>query len=161
MTTPLLRRFGFLFAALLSLTAAPLQAQREKLPPQDLEVVEKKWPEAKRTFTGLRYVVLKAGPKDAPMPVPGEIVHVLYKGMLLNGTVFDESPNRDQPLKSRLGRRELIDGWEEALQKMRVGDKWLLIVPPELGYGSRGRPPSIPRLATLIFEMELIHIERK
>jgi FKBP-type peptidyl-prolyl cis-trans isomerase len=75
--------------------------------------------------------------------------------------VFDESPNRDQPLKSRLGRRELIDGWEEALQKMRVGDKWLLIVPPELAYGTRGRPPSIPRLATLVFEMELIQIERK
>jgi FKBP-type peptidyl-prolyl cis-trans isomerase len=161
MITPLLRRFGFLLVALLSLAAAPLQAQREKLPPQDLEVVEKKWPEAKRTFTGLRYVVLKEAPKTAPSPVPGEIVHVLYKGMLLDGTVFDESPNRDQPLKSRLGRRELIDGWEEALQKMRVGDKWLLIVPPELAYGTRGRPPSIPRLATLVFEMELIHIERK
>ena len=142
---------------LLLLSGAPsLYAQREKLPPDDRDFVEKKWPNAKRTYTCLRYVVVQSGQKDGPSPVPGTMVAVLYKGMLLNGTVFDESPDRDHPLVTRLGRGELIDGWEEALQKMHKGEKWILIVPSEMGYGARGKPPSIPRDATLVFEMELV-----
>ncbi len=141
---------------LLGLGHVPLHAQREKLPPEDLEVVEKRWPDAKRTYTGLRYIVLKKADKDSASPVSGMTVTVLYKGMLLNGTVFDESPDADHPLKSRIGRDELIIGWDEALQRMHKGEKWLLIVPPELAYGSRGKPPAIPRNATLVFEMELV-----
>lgn len=141
---------------LLGLGITPLQAQREKLPPDDREIVEKRWPEAIKTFTGLRFLVLKKAQKDSPSPVPGMSVSVLYKGMLLNGTVFDESADADHPLKSRIGREELIAGWDEALQKMHKGEKWLLIVPPELAYGARGRPPGIPRNATLVFEMELV-----
>lgn len=157
MSTPtFLSRFLFVALMLLGLGAAPLHAQREKLPPEDLEFVEKKWPDAKRTYTGLRYIVLKKADAEGPRPVPGMVVSVLYKGMLLNGTVFDESPDRDHPLKTRLGRGDLIDGWEEALQKMQKGEKWLLIVPPEMAYGVRGKPPSIPRRATLVFEMELV-----
>ncbi len=149
------RRFAFLVLVLLGLGAPPLHAQREKLPPDDLEIVEKKWPNAKRTYTGLRYLVLQAGKPDSPSPVPGMVVSVAYKGMLLNGTIFDEA-DASKPLKIRLGRSNLVPGWEEALQRMHRGEKWLLIVPPELGYGSRGRLPGIPRSATLIFEMELI-----
>jgi FKBP-type peptidyl-prolyl cis-trans isomerase len=149
-----IRRFAFLVVALLGLGASPLLAQREKLPPDDLEIVEKKWPNTKRTYTGLRYIVLKPGQQDGPSPVPGMMVSVIYKGTLLNGTVFDEA-DASKPLKIRLGRGNLIEGWEEALQKMHRGEKWLLIVPPELGYGSRGRVPSIPRSSTLVFEMEL------
>jgi len=81
--------------------------------------------------------------------------------MLLNGNVFDASPDADHPLKMRLGRGELIDGWEEAIQRMHKGEKWTLIVPPEMGYGARGKPPSIPRQATLVFEMELVDFEKK
>jgi FKBP-type peptidyl-prolyl cis-trans isomerase len=149
-------RFVYLSLALLALGAAPLQAQREKLPPEDREYVEKKWPDAKRTYTGLRYIVLKKGEKDSPSPVPGMMIAVLFKGMLLNGTVFDESPDVRHPFKIRLGRGDLIDGWEEALQKMHKGEKWLLIVPPEMAYGARGKPPVIPRQATLVFELELV-----
>jgi FKBP-type peptidyl-prolyl cis-trans isomerase len=156
MTAAAIRRLAFLAFALLSLCAAPLHAQREKLPPEDLEFVEKKWPEAKKTYTGLRYVVLKAGKTDGGTPSPGMMVKVHYKGALLNGTVFDQSPDAEHPLKVRIGRSELIDGWDEALQKMHTGDKWLLIVPPEMAYGARGKPPSIPRRATLVFEMELL-----
>ena len=156
MNTLSARRFAFLSLALLALSAAPLQAQREKLPPEDREIVEKKWPDAKRTYTGLRYIVLKKGEKDSPSPVPGMIVSVHFKGMLLDGTVFDQSPDVQHPLKIRIGRGDLIDGWEEALQKMHKGEKWLLIVPPEMGYGVRGKPPTIPRRATLVFEMELV-----
>ena len=136
--------------------AAPLCAQREKLPPDDREFVEKKWPNAKRTYTGLRYVVVEPGQKAGPSPAPGTMVEVVYKGMLLNGSVFDESPDRDHPLITRVGRGELIDGWDEALQKMHKGEKWILIVPSEMGYGARGKPPTIPRDATLVFEMELV-----
>ncbi len=149
------RRIIFSAIALLGLGVVPLHAQREKLPPDDLEIVEKRWPNAKRTFTGLRYVVLQPGKKDSPTPAPGMLVTVVYKGMLLNGTVFDEA-DASKPLKIRVGRGNLVDGWEEGLQKMHRGEKWLLIVPPELGYGSRGRLPGIPRSATLVFEMELV-----
>jgi FKBP-type peptidyl-prolyl cis-trans isomerase len=154
------RRFAFLVIALLGLGASPLHAQREKLPPDDLEIVEKKWPDAKRTFTGLRYIVLKPGKPGSPSPVPGMMVSTAYKGTLLNGTVFDQA-DASKPLKLRLGRGNLIEGWEEALQKMHLGEKWLLIVPSELGYGSRGRLPAIPRNATLIFEMELIDFSQE
>jgi FKBP-type peptidyl-prolyl cis-trans isomerase len=144
-----------LLCAFLSLLPASLTVAREKLPPEDLEIVEQRWPEAKKTFTGLRYIVLQPGDVNGPMPTSGMKVSVVYKGMLLNGKVFDQNTPAN-PLKIRLDRGDLIDGWEEALQKMHKGEKWLLIVPPELAYGARGRPPEIKRYATLVFEMELL-----
>lgn len=154
------RHLTLCLLALLGLGAVPLHAQREKLPMEDLEFVEKQWPDTKRTYTGLRYIVLKPGEQGGPMPQKGMEVAVLYKGMLLNGTVFDQSPDAEHPLRVRLGRGGLIDGWEEALQKMRKGEKWLLIVPPELAYGARGKPPIIKRNATLVFEMELLDFRK-
>lgn len=158
MNTPAFRRLTFLLLALLGL--APLHAQREKLPMEDVEYVEKKWPDAKRTFTGLRYIILKPGDPKGDMPVNGNEVTVLYKGMLLDGTIFDQSPDADHPLKIRLGRGNLIEGWEQALQKMHKGEKWILIVPPEMAYGARGKPPTIKRNATLVFEMELVDFKK-
>lgn len=160
MNTTIRHRLAFVLLALLGLAAAPLHAQREKLPMEDLEFVEKKWPEAKRTFTGLRYIILKAGDTTSAMPEKGNEVSVLYKGMLLDGTVFDQSPDADHPLMMRLGRGNLIEGWEQALQKMHKGEKWLLIVPPEMAYGARGKPPTIKRNATLVFEMELVDFKK-
>lgn len=154
------RHLSCLLFVLLGLVTVPLHAQREKLPMEDLEFVEKTWPDTKRTYTGLRYIVLKPGEQGGPMPQKGMEVAVLYKGMLLNGTVFDQTPDAEHPLKIRLGRGGLIDGWEEALQKMRKGEKWLLIVPPELAYGARGKPPTIKRNATLVFEMELLDFRK-
>ena len=154
------RHLSCLLFVLLGLVTVPLHAQREKLPMEDLEFVEKTWPDTKRTYTGLRYIVLKPGEQGGPVPQKGMEVAVLYKGMLLNGTVFDQTPDAEHPLKIRLGRGGLIDGWEEALQKMRKGEKWLLIVPPELAYGARGKPPVIKRNATLVFEMELLDFRK-
>ena len=134
---------------------APLAPAREKIPVEDLEIVEKKWPETKRTYTGLRYIILEPGDAKGPTPASGTMVMVDYKGMLLDGTVFDSSNGRE-PLKTRVDRDGLIEGWEEALQKMHKGEKWLLIVPPEMAYGARGKPPVIKRYATLVFEMKLI-----
>lgn len=154
------RPLALFLLALLGLGAVPLHAQREKLPMEDLEVVEKKWPVTKRTYTGLRYIVLKPGEKDSPRPEKGMEVVVLYKGMLLDGTVFDQSPDAEHPLRIRLGRGNLVEGWEEALQKMHKGEKWLLIVPPEMAYGARGKSPAIKRDATLVFEMELVDFSK-
>ncbi len=156
MSTPALHRLAYVLLALLGLSAAPLHAQREKLPMEDLEIVEKKWPDAKRTYTGLRYIILKPGDPKSAMPEKGMEVAVIYKGMLLDGTVFDQSPDAEHPLKIRLGRGNLIEGWEQALQKMHKGETWLLIVPPEMAYGARGKLPAIKRDATLVFEMELV-----
>jgi FKBP-type peptidyl-prolyl cis-trans isomerase len=145
---------------LLCLCAATLpllvQAQREKLPPEDLAVVEKTWPEAKRTSTGLRYQVLQAG--NGPSPAKGDVVAVTYTGKLLNGTVFDQALDASKPFVFRVGRGQVIDAWEEGLQRMKVGERTLFIVPFELGYGTRGSPPKIPRRATLIFEVELLAV---
>jgi FKBP-type peptidyl-prolyl cis-trans isomerase len=147
--------FRPLLCLALSLFAAVLTPAREKLPPEDLEIVEQRWPDAKKTYTGLRYLIVEPGDAKGPMPGSGTVVSVAYKGMLLNGKVFDQSAP-DKPLTVRLDRGGLIDGWEEALQKMHKGEKWLLIVPPELAYGAQGKPPVIKRYATLVFEMELL-----
>lgn len=140
------------------LTSAPvLRAQREKLPPADLEYVEKTWPNAKKTVTGIRYIILQEG-EGAP-PKPGQNVSVVYEGRLLNGKVFDKSPDRDHPLKFRVAREMVIQGWDQIVQLMKRGEKRLVIIPSELAYGSRGQPPDIPRNATLVFEMELTEIK--
>ncbi|MCS7337323.1 MAG: FKBP-type peptidyl-prolyl cis-trans isomerase [Verrucomicrobiae bacterium] len=104
------------------------------------------------TPSGLQYKVLKDG--QGPVPGSNDIVQVHYTGRLLDGTEFDSSLKRGQPLTTPVNRG-LIKGWIEALQMMKVGSKWELYVPPELGYGEIGRP-GIPPNALLIFEMELI-----
>jgi FKBP-type peptidyl-prolyl cis-trans isomerase len=152
-------KYLFVFA-LGALAAAPaVQAQREKLPPEDLEYVEKTWPGAKKTSTGIRYVVEKEGSGDVARP--GDKVSVLYVGKLLNGKVFDKAELRDKPFTVHVKRDEVIEGWDQILQFMKLGEKRLVIIPPELAYGSRGQPPSIPRSATLVFEMEIVAIDRK
>ncbi|HUJ45042.1 MAG TPA: FKBP-type peptidyl-prolyl cis-trans isomerase [Opitutaceae bacterium] len=137
------------------LGALPLRAQREKLPWDDRVMVEKTWPKAIKTSTGLRYVILKEGAGEA-RPQPGDKATVLYQGRLLDGTVFGDSRDPAHPFVVRIGRDELIPAWEEALKQMKRGEKRLIIVPYELGYGTRGDPPRIPRRATLIFEIELL-----
>jgi FKBP-type peptidyl-prolyl cis-trans isomerase len=139
---------------------APLavRAQREKLPPDDLEFVEKTWPEAKKTSTGLRYIVLQPGTGESGKP--GDRAAVLYVGRLLNGTEFDRNQDREHPFSFRVARGQVIEGWEQILQQMKPGEKRLVIVPPELAYGTRGQPPKIPRNATLVFEMEVLEFKK-
>lgn len=153
-------RLRLTFLSLLAATAfAPaIHAQREKLPPEDLAFVEKTWPNAKKTNTGIRYVVNQEG--AGPVASPGDLVSVIYVGRLLDGTVFDQNNNREQPLKFRVGRDQVIAGWDQILQRMNVGQKVVAIIPPELAYGTRGKPPIIPRDATLVFMVELLEIKR-
>jgi FKBP-type peptidyl-prolyl cis-trans isomerase len=135
-----------------------LHAQREKLPPEDLAVVEERWPEAVRTSTGLRTILLRPG--SGIRPQRGDQVSVHYTGSLLNGKVFDQNWDAENPFTFRVGRGQVIEGWEFGLQMMQEGEKRLFIVPYELGYGTRGNLPKIPRRATLVFEVELLRVER-
>lgn len=139
--------------AVLSLAPAA-HAQREKLPPEDLEYVEKTWPEARKTTTGIRFIILREGEGDSPKP--GDKVNVLYVGRLLNGKVFDQATEPDKPFTFRVRREMVIEGWDQVLQLMKRGEKRLVIIPPELAYGTRGQPPKIGRNATLVFEIELM-----
>jgi FKBP-type peptidyl-prolyl cis-trans isomerase len=158
-TMPPMRFFKLLILTLIALTPQLVHAQREKFPMDDLDVIEKRFPNAKKTSTSLRTVLIQEG--SGPHPQPGDVVEVLYTGKLLDGTVFDQSNDRAHPFSFRLGRGLVIQGWEEGLQLMKPGEKRILIVPYELGYGSRGNLPKIPRKASLIFDVELLAVKKE
>lgn len=103
---------------------------------------------------GMYYKVLGTG-TGTISPNVRSIVTVHYKGSLINGRVFDNSYERSCPEAFRLG--ELIEGWQLALQRMHVGDKWVVYIPYTMGYGSRASG-AIPAFSTLIFEIELLGV---
>lgn len=105
--------------------------------------------------SGLQYKVIKSG--DGKSPTDKDTVVTHYKGNLINGDVFDSSYDRGQPATFPV--TGVIKGWTEALQKMKVGDKWELYVPPELGYGANGAGQKIGPNSVLIFEIELLEIK--
>ncbi|MBH49511.1 MAG: hypothetical protein CMG69_02010 [Candidatus Marinimicrobia bacterium] len=104
--------------------------------------------------SGLQYKIIRSGSGESP-DVNGS-VKVHYIGKRLDGTVFDSSTEKDEPVEFSL--RSLIKGWSEGLQLMKVGAKWELYIPPELGYGRRGSGGKIGPNECLIFEVELIDI---
>ena len=108
------------------------------------------------TSSGLQYRILNEGSGN-DSPGPESVVSVHYRGKLTNGSEFDSSYKRNQPASFPVNG--VIRGWTEALQLMKEGDKWELIIPPNLGYGSKGAGNIIPPDSTLIFEVELIKIE--
>jgi FKBP-type peptidyl-prolyl cis-trans isomerase len=108
------------------------------------------------TASGLQYEVLTAG--NGPKPSAGDRVRVHYKGTLIDGKEFDSSYRAGQPVTFAIN--EVIGGWTEGLQLMNVGGKCRLVIPPGLGYGPQGSPPDIGPNATLIFEVELLAIEK-
>ncbi|XP_034530088.1 peptidyl-prolyl cis-trans isomerase FKBP2 [Notolabrus celidotus] len=91
----------------------------------------------------------------------GDVLNMHYTGKLEDGTEFDSSIPRDRPFTFTLGTGQVIKGWDQGLLGMCEGEKRKLVIPAELGYGDRGAPPKIPGGATLIFEVELLNIERR
>lgn len=113
-------------------------------------------PGIQTTSSGLQYLVVKSG--SGPSPKATDKVKVQYIGKLLNGTEFDNSYKRNQPAVIQLN--SVIKGWTEALQMMKVGDSWKLFISPELGYGDAGAGEVIPPGSLLIFDVELVGIEK-
>ena len=134
-----------------SLSAAPGQTRRAK-------------PRAKRpsvavtTAMGLTYLVTQRG--SGRLPKAGETVIVHYTGTLSDGVKFDSSHDRKEPFAFKLGAGQVIKGWDEGIAKLRVGDRAILVIPPQLGYGAKGAGGGvIPPDATLIFIVELVDVK--
>lgn len=121
------------------------------------QYLAKNYPDAKPTESGLYYIRTQKG--HGQKPEKGQKVKVNYTGKLLDGTVFDSSVNRGQPIEFTIGKGQVIPGWDEGIAMMRKGEKAVLVIPSNLAYGAgRGK---IPPYATLVFDVELVDISDK
>jgi len=109
------------------------------------------------TPSGLTYIVTQPG--TGAQLKAGDMVMVHYTGLLTNGTKFDSSLDRNEPISFQLGAGRVIKGWDEGLQKLRIGDRATFFIPPSIGYGSRGAGSVIPPDATLIFIIEVVGVK--
>ncbi len=110
-----------------------------------------------KTASGLRYQILQKG--DGKKAEKGKKVSVHYKGQLIDGTVFDSSYKRNQPIDFALGVGQVIPGWDEGVGLLKVGDKARFVIPSDLAYGSAGAGGVIPPNATLVFDVELMDVK--
>jgi FKBP-type peptidyl-prolyl cis-trans isomerase len=131
--------------------------QEEQPMKTELQQITEKFPDAIATESGLHYIVLTAGGEGKPNE--GDTVVVHYTGKLMDDSVFDSSVTRGDPFSFPLMAGRVIKGWDIGLSDMTKGEKRLLIIPSELGYGERGHPPVIPPASTLVFEVELLDIK--
>ena len=128
-------------------------AERKKMERTDaLAQIAKKWPKLTTTKSGLMLEVVKEGQGGSPSPTSQVVVN--YTGTLLDGKVFDSTSSRGKPATFQVNR--VIPGWTEALLAMKRGEKVLLVIPPELGYGAQGYPGVIPPNSFLVFDVELV-----
>lgn len=109
------------------------------------------------TASGLKYIMIKQG--AGTNAAAGNTVRVHYTGYLTDGKKFDSSVERDEPIEFPLGQGKVIKGWEEGIALLNPGGKARLIIPYELAYGEKGRPPIIPEKATLVFDVELVEVK--
>ncbi|MCV9930081.1 peptidylprolyl isomerase [Flavobacterium sp. LS1R49] len=110
-----------------------------------------------KTDSGLRYKMIQKG--DGKKAESGKTVAVHYEGSLENGKVFDSSYPRKKPIEFRLGQGQVIEGWDEGIALLQVGDKARFVIPSDLAYGSAGAGGVIPPNATLIFDVELMDVK--
>lgn len=113
-------------------------------------------PVFKTTASGLKYAITRPG--TGRHPRAGDVIVAHYTGRLEDGTVFDDSRRGTQPFAFTLGRKQVIRGWDEGFELLRVGDRATLVIPPALGYGDQRRGP-IPPYATLTFDVELLAVK--
>ena len=128
--------------------------KKQKQSEEEMAVIKKKWPNLQKTDSGLMYEVVTEGSGDEK-PNTGDVVSAHYTGMFLDDRKFDSSVDRGEPIRFPVGVGRVIKGWDEALLDMKKGEKRILVIPPDLAYGSRGRGP-IPGNSTLVFEVELL-----
>ncbi|HET8810246.1 MAG TPA: peptidylprolyl isomerase [Flavobacteriaceae bacterium] len=110
-----------------------------------------------KTESGLRYKIEEKG--NGTKAEKGKTVFVHYKGMLTDGTVFDSSHKRNQPIEFPIGMGHVIAGWDEGIGMLREGDRARLVIPSHLGYGQQGAGGVIPPNATLVFDVELVEVK--
>jgi peptidylprolyl isomerase len=140
------------FDALVGSAKAAREGRKKMERSDALAQIAKKWPKLTTTKSGLMFEVLKKGSGGSPSPTSEASVN--YTGTLLDGKVFDSTTARGKPATFTVNG--VIPGWTEALLFMSRGEKCLLVIPPELGYGVRGYPGVIPPNSFLVFEVELI-----
>jgi len=140
----------FLAQASVSLKADSAKERGEKFQKENA-----KKPGVKTTASGLQYEVLKEGTGKSPKATDTVLVH--YRGTLINGTEFDSSYKRNEPIEFPLNR--VIKGWTEGVQLMKEGAKYRFVIPSDLAYGPRGAGADIGPDETLIFEVELLKVK--
>ncbi len=111
----------------------------------------------KKTPSGLRYKIIEKGSGDKPKK--GQTVAVHYKGMFADGSVFDSSYNRGEPIEFPVGMGHVIAGWDEGIMLLQQGEKARFVIPSQLAYGAQGAGGVIPPDATLVFDVELVNIK--
>ncbi|OPZ99703.1 MAG: FK506-binding protein [Bacteroidetes bacterium ADurb.Bin408] len=136
--------------------AALLQIQRNEELPALEKYLKRNNITIAPTSSGLYYIEQQRG--KGKKPTVGQVVVVHYKGMLINGQVFDSSYNRNQPISFKIGSGQVIEGFEEGIAQMREGGKAQLIIPSAIGYGDN-ELENIPPYSTLIYEVELVKVE--
>jgi peptidylprolyl isomerase len=114
-------------------------------------------PNLQTTPSGLQYAIDQPG--TGPKPQAGQTVTVHYTGWLTDGTKFDSSRDHGEPLQFAIGKGKVIQGWDEGVADMKVGEKRTLVIPPALGYGEQGAGSAVPPNATLVFKVELLGAE--
>ncbi|MDR3249362.1 MAG: FKBP-type peptidyl-prolyl cis-trans isomerase [Treponema sp.] len=134
-------------------TLARRQAEREAIIAQ----INTQYPNAVESPSGIWYEILAAG--SGAKPTAGNTVQMNYRGMFLDGKVFDSSDRQGGPMEFPVGVGTVIPGFDETALDMRLGEKRLVVIPPELAYGERGAGGVIPPNTYLVFEMELVGIK--
>lgn len=133
---------------------AVMAENNPQLSTEDSLAIDRLYPTAQKLPSGLRYIIRKFGTGDKK-PRSGDMVSVHYVGRLLDGSAIDSSYQGGASLNFRIGEGRVIPGWEDAIPRMKKGEARTLIVPYWLAYGVKGKPPTVPPRATLVFEVEL------
>lgn len=139
-------------------TAAPDETAAQNLRAAEFFLTSNARVEGVKTLpSGVQYKVVQSGPPGGEHPDRNDLVRVDYEGTLTDGTVFDSSFQNGQPAVFTVS--DVVPGWTEILQEMRVGDEWIIHLPPALGYGEQGRP-GIPPNSVMVFRLKLLDIAR-